>query len=314
MRAWMVVPSVCLVMLACGDVQAPSGAVTERVIAPMAANPLIRNWTAEHYVWLPSADAANGKIMLLLPGTGGAPRDGRLVGMTAARVGYRAIGLMYADDRAVVDECQSDPDPACMALMRAEIIAGGDQSPHVSVDVDNSIDGRLADLIRYLSSHFADEGWGDFLTAQGALRWDRIAVSGLSQGGGHAAYIAKLRAVPRVVLFGAPADGFNGQPAPWMQLGATPADRYYAFRHARDPFTSISPNWESLGLQQFGAPVNVDASTSAFSSSHLFITDLLPATQTYAHAHPSVFVDAVTPKRGDGTPVFEPLWRYLFGQ
>lgn len=305
---------VALLPLGCKDAQAPAPpVVSERRIAPATANPDITRWTADHLVWVADTGASD-RIMLLLPGTGGTPQGARLIGSVAASLGYRGIGLMYANDIAVMQVCGTDPDVGCMARMRAEIVEGGDQSPHVEVDAANSIDGRLADLLRYLAAQHPDEAWESFLAADGSPRWDRIAVAGLSQGGGHAAYIAKLRAVPRLIMFGAPADGIGGAQAPWMQIGATPADRYYGFRHERDPFQSVSANWQALGLEAFGAPQTVDETTTAFGNTHLFITDLLPATGTYNHAHPSVYIDVVTPKRADGQPAFDALWRHLLGR
>jgi hypothetical protein len=299
---------------ACGDSQSPgNGAIEERRVSPAAVNPRVERWTDDHLVWLQVPVRAR-QIMLMLPGTYGRPENGSSIGRIAAEQGYRVVGLMYADDIAVVTACVSDPSPLCMERVRAEIIQGSDQSPHVSVDRDNSIDGRLADLLRYLDQRFPGEEWVQFLDSHGGPRWDRIAVAGLSQGGGHAAFIGKLRQVPRVVMFGAPADGYNSQVAPWMQIGATPANRHFGFRHARDPFTSIEPNWMALGLQAFGPVTSVDAgSSSTFGGSHMLVTDALPATGTYDHAHPSVFADGVTPRRGDGSLLFEAVWRYLLG-
>jgi hypothetical protein len=57
-----------------------------------------------------------------------------------------------------------------MALMRSEIIRGSDESPHVQVDRENSIDGRLADLIRHLDARFPLEGWSGFLDGAGSPR------------------------------------------------------------------------------------------------------------------------------------------------
>ena len=306
---------VALLPIACSSSLDPRAiTVEERHVSPAVANAHVTAFTDDHIIWVPSASIATAsRIILLLPGTGGAPANARMIGRVAAQQGYRAIGLMYPDARAVVTECAGDADVACMAKMREEIVEGRDLSPHVTVDAENSIAGRLADLLRHLAQTYPGEHWDTFLQSDGTVRWDAIAVSGLSQGGGHAAYIAKLHAVPRVVMFGAPADGYGGVKAPWMEIGATPADRYYGFRHARDPFLSIEPNWNALGLAAFGAAVDVTADTRDFRGSHTFTTDLLPASGSYADAHPSVYVDGLTPITGAGTPVFESLWRYVFG-
>jgi hypothetical protein len=296
-----------------GAQQAAPGAVTERRIAPATVNATVTRWTANHFVWL--GPPPNGsQIMLLLAGSNGRPANFRLIGSVAAQQGYRAIGLMYPDELAVLAGCARDSDDECMAKMRTEIIEGVDRSRHMQVDRANGIDGRLADLLRFLAREYPAEGWTDFIAADGSPKWDRIAVGGLSQGGGHAAYIARLRSVPRVVMFGAPADGNRGNVAPWMQIRATPAERYFGFRHERDPFRSISQNWAALGLHKLGGVQEIDARTSDFGTAHLFTTDLLPATGSYEQAHPSVFSDGATPRRPDGTPVFDALWRYLLGR
>lgn len=310
--AFPLIGSLALLPLNDARSQSPAAPVTERRIAPASVNARITQWTANHFVWLPPS-ADGGQIMLLLAGSNGRPANFRLIGAVAAQQGYRAIGLMYPDDLAVLAACNRDRDRTCMARMRAEIIEGVEQSRHVNVDRDNSIDGRLVDLLRHLAREFPAEGWESFLAADGSPRWDRIAVGGLSQGGGHAAYIAKLRPVARVVMFGAPADGIRGDVAPWMQIGATPADRYFGFRHERDQFRSIPANWNALGLAKFGGVKNVDANTTSFGSAHLLTTDLLPATGSYEQAHPSVFGDGATPRRPGGAPVFDAAWRHLLG-
>lgn len=295
----------------CADAPTSPGAVREHIIRPSEANSAIGAFDQAHYIWVPARPIA-GRMMLLLAGTQGTPANAQLIGALAAAQGYSVVALMYPDDLAVVAACESDPAPDCMALMREEIILGTSVSPHVAVDPPNSIAGRLRDLVRLLASRFPDEGWSQFLE-NGQLRWSAIAVGGLSQGGGHAAYIAKIFSVPRVVMFGAPADGYNGATAPWMTPGATPAANYYGFRHVRDPFTSISPNWHALGLDQFGAAVRVENADASFGGSHLLLSDLLPATGSYADAHPSVYGDIATPKSPNGKPVYESAWRYLLG-
>jgi hypothetical protein len=287
--------------------------VEQRRVAPASTNASIARWSEDHVVWV-GRTSLGGQIMLLLAGSNGRPANFRTIGSIAAQQGYRTIGLMYPDDVAVVAACARDRDDDCMGKVREEIIDGVDRSRHVTVDRANSISGRLVDLLRYLDRRFPSEGWGQFLTADGSPVWEKIAVGGLSQGGGHAAYIARMRAVPRVVMFGAPADGSRGNVAPWMQVRATPADRYYGFRHERDQFRSIPVNWRALGLDRFGGMKSVDERTTDFGGAHVFTTDLLPSTGSYEQAHPSVFSDGATPRRPDGTPVFDAVWRYLLGQ
>jgi hypothetical protein len=290
---------------------ATDGLVTHEVL-PSETDASITTFNAEHLAWVDlDARSATPGLVVFLPGTGGAPRNTRLFPIEAARLGYHAIGLMYPDDLAVLQACSAAAEPECMEDMRAEIVSGVDRSLHVQVDRRNSIEGRLLALVRLLAQRHPAEGWESFIDAD-TLRWPRIVVSGLSQGGGHAAYIARERTVARVVMFGAPADGFGGQPAPWMSLGATPDDRYFGLAHERDPFTSIVPNWEALGLRRFGAPVLVDRSQPPFGGTHMLITELTPRGSPNA-AHPSVVADGATPLDDDGDPLLAPTWRYMLG-
>jgi hypothetical protein len=287
----------------------PASSVIERHIRPSATNAHITRFDDDHIVWLAKDESKRiGQLMLLLAGTGGTPSNGTLIGATAAEQGYHVIGLMYPDDIAVQSVCPTDPDPGCMAAMRQEIITGGNSSPYVAVDFENSIDGRLTALLQYLIRQYPDENWQQFLDVDHP-RWSNIAVGGLSQGGGHAAYIAKLRLVRRVVMFAAPADGIDGAPAPWMSIGATPATHYYGFKHERDPFTSIVPNWTALGITSFGAPTSIDAGLPT-SGTHLLLTSATSATGLAAHA--SVYADGATPTN-NGVPVFLAAWKYLLG-
>jgi hypothetical protein len=313
MRGLGLVVAAAMILATRAEAQAAGAAlVITRRISPAVVNPKVTRWTENHFVWLDSAKQG-ARIMLLLPGSTGRPGNFRSIGAVAAQQGYRAIGLMYPDDISVMGACRRDRDDDCMANMRHEVVTGAARSPHVQVDRDNSIDGRLADLLRKLAADFPAERWDQFLEEDGTPRWSRIAVGGLSQGGGHAAYIAKLRDVPRVVMFGSPTDGLRGDVAHWMRIGKTPADRHYGFRHERDRFESISPNWNALGMGRFGREMRIDAATTDFGGTHRFTTAVLPATGSWEQAHPSVFSDGATPRRPDGSPVFDAIWRYLLG-
>lgn len=297
---------------ACGESHAPGESnILVRRVSPTAANSAVRNFTPDHLIWIDTI-RPSARLVLFLGGTAGVPEAYTHIGHVVAAHGFRVIGLMYPNDVGVVFNCEPDPDPDCMEELRHEIVDGGDFSTHVEVDQANSIAGRLADLLRWLDREYPGEGWNGFLAGDSPA-WDLITVAGHSQGGGHAAYIAATRQVRRVVMLGAPTDGFNEAPAPWMQLAATPASRYYGFRHQRDHFTSISPNWLALGLDQFGQALMVDASTTSFGDSHMLVTDQLPATGSYSESHSSVAVDWATPVSATGLPAFAVIWRYLFG-
>src|SRR5256712_8725084 len=162
-----------------------------------ATNPAIGRFLDKHYAWLDTTARTNHKLLLFMPGTGLTPAVYQLVQQEAARVGYHVIGLMYPNSPGLAKVCPNDPDPAaCYENSRPEIIDWIHPSPWVDVNVANSIDNRLTKLLQYLAQQYPDEEWGRFL-AHDKPKWSQIAVSGHSQGGGHAAMIAKIRLVAR---------------------------------------------------------------------------------------------------------------------
>lgn len=101
-----------------------------------------------------------------------------------------------------------------------------------------------------------------------------------SQGGGHAAYIAKQHSVDRAVYFGSPADANASGLAPWVSaVGTTPGPRQAGFTHLRDQLatlTVVSATWRVLGL---GGALTL--------------------------------VDGVAAPYGGATPLLAPVWRAL---
>jgi hypothetical protein len=290
----------------------------ERQIAPQTTDPAIDVSLEPHIAINPEpAVVARKRLFVFLPGTGGRPGHYRLILRAAAARGYHAIGLNYPNDDAVGILCASGEDPDCQWGIRREIIAGVDASPLVDVNVANSIENRLRKALYYLHAQYPDEGWGPYL--EGAtVAWSRIEVAGHSQGGGHAAAIAKLHSLYRAVYFASPADwsgDLNGPP-PWLsQPGATEASRQYGFAHVSDatvPLAHLAVIWPALGLEPFGGPISVDTVRSPYAGSHQLTTDAVPRqVGGLLPYHSAPVVDAATPLNGSGAPMFEPVWIYL---
>jgi len=298
-----------------------------RIIAPQTTDPNI-DWippfnpsippaiqSNNHYVWLDPSRESNGKLFVFMPGTGGFPRGNQLVQQEAARLGYHVIGLMYQNNVGA-GRCTGSPDPDCSRNMDLEIIDGVARSGIVDVSPANSIDNRLAKLLRYLDAQYPNERWSGFLK-NGAPRWSRITVSGHSQGAGHAVLIGKIRRVHRVVMFSGPVFArVPGEPDAWVvSSGLTPAAKYFALMHQRDHFAAgLLPNIRALNLEDFGDPVAPELSEPPYGGTHILITDLEP-TGGYAtpNPHRSTAPDAWTPLGPDGTPLLRDAWRYLLG-
>ena len=184
-------------------------------------------------------------LAIFLAGTHGRPEHGpqQLLNIIAGQ-GYRVINLSYDDEPSLSEICPRNPNPQCSFNFR-EVRTFGEGTGPVSNPPAEAIVPRLVALLRYLDHEHPDAGWGAYLRADGQPAWDRILVSGLSQGAGMAAFIAKRYPVYRVVLFSSPWDttGRDRRPAPWLSTpSATPPDRWWAERHAREQTTTLIAN------------------------------------------------------------------------
>jgi hypothetical protein len=293
-------------------IETSSAPLVQHVVAPQATDPAIDRFLDNHYVWLDTTAKSNHKLLVFMPGTGLTPAVYQLVQQEAARLGYHVIGLMYPNSPGLAKVCPSDPDPAtCYENSRLEIIDGIDRSPWVDVNAANSIDNRLTKLLHYLARQYPDEEWDRFL-AHEEPKWSQIAVSGHSQGGGHAAMIAKIRLVARVVMFSAVTDSLEGASVPWVATHVTPSDRYYGLDHDLDEqFRSIRASWDSLGMAVFGPAVAPETSAPPYDLTHMLVTDYHPLRGPGRAAHGSSCTDANTPLNLDGTPLLRDAWRYL---
>ncbi len=288
---------------------APAG-FTERQLLASTTQAGIVDRFGSHVAVAPLGAPA-GRLVVHLPGTGGKPTSTLLLLRHAGTQGLHGIGLAYPNVPTVDSLCSSSSDIDCYAKVRLEIIDGTDRTPLVAVDRANSIENRLSALLGALAAQFPAEGWGQFLTA-GAPRWDRIVISGHSQGGGHAALMARDRSMARVCMFASPKDtsSFFGAPAAWQNdPHVTPADRYYGFNHQQDSQATTLRNWMALGLAALGSATSVDGAAPPYGSSHQLTTNAVPAVSGGFHG--SVVVDRSTPLGADGTPLFAPVWKQM---
>lgn len=208
----------------------------ELALKPSAADPRVKAFDEPSTILIPASSTAETPLAVFLPGTKGKPLNAIELERVIAGQGYRVIGLEYDDEPAANVVCPRERDPACSADFRQMRIYGDGPSKLASNSVAESIQARLTAVLKYLDRARPNEGWSGYLAGD-APNWSRIVVSGLSQGAGMAAYIAKAHETARVVLFSSPWDFYNPgqQLAPWLSApSATPADRWYASYHARE--------------------------------------------------------------------------------
>lgn len=281
---------------------APPPAV--RLIAASSTDPAIADINGVHHVAIGQPEDRIGRLFLYLPGTTASPQAYTQLIERSAALGYHAIGLSYVNELAVNAVCSGMGASGCHEFVRREVILGVDLSPLVDVDLDNSIFNRLDRLLAHLEGIFPNEGWDTYRDPSGQIRWDRVVVSGHSQGAGHAAFIGKLERVARVVLFA------GTEPAPWTSSGtfATPAADYYGFVHAMEPFfTGFQMSWDNLGIP--GAPTFVDGVLPPFAFSQQLQTSNLDCVGNF-HGCPCVD-GRMPPPLPDLTPFFQYVWDHL---
>lgn len=304
-----VVPGLVMVAALGAAAAARGQGVRLELIAPAATEPAISGWTASHAAALETGGGdLRGRLLVYLHGQGGTGNGARDLLRTAAEEGFHAVGLTYPNDVSPFNACGGDR--ACPENLRREILDGVDRTSAVSIPRADSIENRLIKLLMHLDALHPGEAWGDYLDAQGNIRWDHVVLWGHSQGGGNAGVIAKHHQVARVCFSAPAADGGAGGPAAWWgQPYATPASSAYGFCHAQDALSQKVAFWNALGLGQFGGVVDVAASSPPYGGTHQLSSSVEPALA--GQQHNSVVSDAATPRNADGTPVYAPVWRHM---
>jgi hypothetical protein len=263
-------------------------------IRPSEADPAITRFDDPNYVVFDEQSSPESQLVVFMPGTDGKPSNAALLLRQVASQGYRVIGLEYNDDPAVVHVCPQSLLPSCSGSFRQRRIFGGDVKSVVENTQSESIISRLVNLLRYLEEHDAARHWDGYLSND-EPNWSRIVVSGLSQGAGMAAYIAKHRSVARVVLFSSPWDFQRSPPrlAPWLiEPSETPPERWFAEYHRREKTAAlIERAYQALQIPK----------------SNIRIFDLdLPKDMKFTSDNP-YHVSTIK------VPAYAPEWQFLFG-
>ena len=271
----------------------------------------------KHQIYLNPSCIQNDKLLLHLVGSIDNPESTTYFPIIAANNGYKAISLKYPNKTAAVLACGNSNDIDCYSNFREEIIFGNDSSPNVSVDSNNCIINRTEKLLSYLHELFPSENWDAFLNSNGSINWSKIVLSGHSQGGGHAGFIAKLYEVNRVLMFAAPNDysNFFSSTANWVTTPSiTPDTNYYAFGNLFDDVVDFEKQfeiWEDMKLFDFADSTNVDKSVCNYNNSKILYTKDESSTG-FSGNHNSVIIDNYTPITNN-IPDFTPVWEYMLG-
>ncbi len=285
-----------------------------KVVIPSDTDPKIDAFSGDgwaHYVYVNPAAAKRGQLLVFIAGTNGKGSGAKPFLATAADAGYDVVSLAYPSTIALAEFHDSD-DPDGFQKGRENILYGGPPYETLKINTTNCLMNRLVKLLAYLDRTDPAGHWGQYLVPgqadpQQALRWEKVALAGQSQGGGHAALMALQHPVARVVMFGSPKD-FNvhfDQPAKWFSIPSkTPLDRFFCFVHTDDINGCTYPeqleNYHALGLTPKYAVANVDHVPAPFGHTRLFTTTVhYPGPRVLAHTAPI------------SRPVYKPVWQYM---
>jgi len=274
-------------------------------IAPNQVDPEIKRYLKPNYALFDRGVAPNAELLVFFPGTTGDPKGSWPFLEAGVKAGYRVIGLMYDNGVSVPQTCGPQADPACSDRFREKRIFGDGVSSDIDDLRNESVVNRLTKLLQYLDAQHPQDGWGRYLE-YGQPNWARIAVSGHSQGGGVAAYVAKKKSVYRVINLSGAWDRVEATKvwAPWItSASATPLDRWYAAYHQKE--------------------TRADAMKAAYAvigipSAHIRVLTLEPnpANKMPPGAdayHVSMSATGVTPLDANGQPAYAPDWAFLLG-
>jgi pimeloyl-ACP methyl ester carboxylesterase len=281
-------------------------------LAPEHANPNIAKGGSMHYYVRPSVKSSlTPRLLLVLPGTKGKPRNFMRFCDMAAGMGYHVLALSYDNAHNIRKLCQQSKDADCYLHIRQEIVLGNDASDLISVSADASIEQRLRDALIYLSTQDAYGQWSQFLKGT-QIQWASLTVAGHSQGAGHAALLGKRYALQRVILIAGPNDYHTetAGPADWLSSkSATPANRWYVWLHAYDssiPVVEQIEQADALGV--LPVTVNFPAQSDILAGTHRILS-VMDKGSPYTHL--SLVVDAYTPVDDAHQPLYAPVWKYL---
>lgn len=289
--------------------------------------------TVKHQIFLKQSIPSKNKLLLFLPGTGAKPKDHYSEFLkTAANEDYHAIGLVYKNTTSVSQTCGTgtpSSSPTCSEDLRMEIIYGTPLSVDVAVDSANSIMNRLTKLLYYLEVNYPTKGWDNYIdTLTMDIHWQNIALAGHSQGGGHAALIARDTVVNRVLFFNCPSDVDTNlatplnQPQWFSDPHITPDSVYYAFYHQQNGGADRLAVYNHFGLGNYGTEANIDTITYPYNNSHILYTDSATfdfgtylgnscGTSPTFNPHSDIIVDCELALDNFGNNPYEIVWQYM---
>lgn len=266
-------------------------------LTPDEADPAAMQKLATEQAQLDTRAVPLGRLVVYLHGAG-APSlcGGQEHGRVLAAMGFHVVQPCYVSDYGVAN-CGDD-----IGGCRMEAFEGVDHHPFITIDPPDSIETRVVRMLEWLQAMHPGGDWQYFIE-DGAPRWDRIVISGISHGASSSAIIGKHREVDRVVSLSGPLDTAQA----WLtEPTVTPIDRFWAFTHTGDEqHPGHLDSFADLGL--VGDPAVVDGMAQPYGGSHRLVTSA-----PTGDGHGSTQAGGSSPTEGDAW-VFDPVWRLMYG-
>lgn len=222
-------------------------------IKPSTTDPRIKVADTPHLV-IYNPKIKQGKLLLFMPGTNGIALKGPAnFFATAIQQGYRVINLSYINTPAIIQICRNENlanCAECAEMFRHYRIYGDNDFSLVDDQPYDAIINRFTKLLNYLAEFDTQGNWGMYLE-NGSPKWDQIALSGQSQGGGMAVYIAKKTLVAKVIAFSAGWDhATKDEIAKWyFYPSVTPAEHYHGTYNVAEAMAKIiDETYRAMGI------------------------------------------------------------------
>jgi hypothetical protein len=179
-----------------------------------------------------TAKPLQGKLVIVLAGTGGAP--GPLgVASFAAGLGFHAYAIAYHDEYNASTGTGGNPEVFTNSRFN-EFDGMGRKPSQVTVPRAECVEVRVTKALAYLQAKNPQGDWAYYLKKDGTVRWSDVVFIGHSHGATSSAAYAHLVRAWRAISLSGPRDT-NPVTATWLTMPTpTPIDRYFGFTGTGD--------------------------------------------------------------------------------
>ncbi len=202
----------------------------------------------------------------------------------AAYAGFRSLNVGWNSEIPF-----GAGDPPYGDDFLTEAIYGLDTHPVLDIPPNDSLVGRLEALFAYLLVEDPAGGWDRYWDpSAGGIQWRNIVLTGWSDGGTAAAYLARDHEVDGLLLVSSP------KVAEWTtDPRATPGCKTLAFYHREEPLAANDPITNAfvpMGMDP--TMVDSDTSTPPYASAQILTTELEDFNAPDCTFHKAMAMDA----------------------